>query len=64
MIIWSLLASKDQVETRKNSYELFGVDIMISSDYNPFLIEINSSPDMSYSTVIPQMVLFILVSSH
>lgn len=39
------------VSNRKNSHETYGYDIMIDEDYNIWLIEINSSPSMEYSTV-------------
>ena len=37
---------------RKNSFELFGYDFMVDSNLKVWLIEINSSPSMEYSTVI------------
>jgi hypothetical protein len=37
---------------RKNSFEVFGYDFMIDEELNPWLLEINSSPAMDYSTVI------------
>ncbi len=47
----SLLCSLDGIENRKNTHELFGYDFMIDDDYKVWLIEINSSPSMDYSTV-------------
>lgn len=41
---------------------------MIDNDYNPWLIEVNSSPSMEYSTVILKNLnssyLFLLKASH
>jgi tubulin monoglycylase TTLL3/8 len=39
-------------DTRKGSVELFGYDMMVDEDCNPWLIEINSSPTMESSTPI------------
>ena len=35
---------------KKNSIELFGYDFMIDTDMRSWLIEVNSSPSMDYST--------------
>lgn len=54
-IIKSLLtiiqASMDGTEFAKNNFHLCGADFMISEDFDPILIEINSSPFIHLSTV-------------
>jgi len=52
IVINSLRCCQDQVGARKNSMEFVGYDFMIDSNYRPWLIEINSSPSMDYSTSI------------
>jgi len=41
----------ETVKQRKNTLEIFGYDFMIDSELNSWLIEVNSSPTMEYSTV-------------
>lgn len=48
----SLMCALDGVENRKNTHELFGYDFMIDDNYKVWLIEVNSSPTMDYSTVL------------
>ncbi|CAL7950650.1 unnamed protein product [Xylocopa violacea] len=49
-LVGSLLASQEAMDRRKNSFELYGADFMIMDDFSVWLIEINSHPDMSYSS--------------
>jgi tubulin monoglycylase TTLL3/8 len=37
---------------RENAHEMFGYDFMVDTSLNVWLIEVNSSPSMEYSTVI------------
>lgn len=37
-------------ENKKGCFELFGFDLMVDDDFNMWLIEVNSSPAMDYST--------------
>ena len=55
---WVFKGCFKKVGTRKNSFEHFGYDFLIDDEYNPWLIEINSSPSMEYSTVL-NIVVFI-----
>merc|ERR1711975_84032 len=53
IVLTSLRCVSDSVQHRKNSYELFGYDFMLSDgDGTPkvWLIEVNSSPACDYST--------------
>lgn len=52
IVIYTLESVQDVVEHRKNTHEIFGFDLMVDSDYNTWLIEVNSSPSMEYSTEI------------
>ncbi|XP_033173201.1 tubulin glycylase 3B [Drosophila mauritiana] len=47
-----VMASLDETELLQNAFELYGCDFMLDEHYNPILIEINSTPDLSPSTEI------------
>lgn len=51
IVIHSLKSVQNMVENRKNSFEMFGYDFMVDDQGIPWLIEVNSSPAMDYSTV-------------
>lgn len=50
-VIASILAARDMVTHRENAHEMFGYDFMVDTNLNVWLIEVNSSPSMEYSTV-------------
>lgn len=49
-LIGAMLASQDSMDKRQNSFELYGADFMLTDDFTPWLIEINSSPDLAPTT--------------
>lgn len=53
IITYTFMSVQDEMESchsSKNSFEMFGFDLMIDEDQNPWLIEVNLSPDVSQST--------------
>ena len=50
IVVWSIKSCEGCVTGRKGSCELVGYDFMIDENLNPWLIEINMSPSMDYST--------------
>jgi tubulin monoglycylase TTLL3/8 len=54
VIINTLESVQDTFEYKKGCFELYGFDIMIDEDFNCWLIEVNSSPAMDYSTYVTE----------
>ena len=54
IIICSFEAARHEMKQRQNSFELFGYDVMIDEKLNVYLIEVNSSPALDYSTKITE----------
>ena len=53
-IICSFYAVHHEIKQRENSHELYGYDFMIDEDLNVYLIEVNASPALDYSTKITE----------
>ena len=51
VVINTIKSVQDKLEPNKGAVELVGFDIMIDEEFNPWLLEVNSSPTMEYSTV-------------
>ncbi len=55
IVIDSILCSQEGVIAgRRGCWEVYGFDIMIDENYNPWLIEVNSSPACDYSTPVTE----------
>ncbi|KAL1490565.1 hypothetical protein ABEB36_013236 [Hypothenemus hampei] len=49
-IVCAMLASQDTMDRRPNTFEVYGADFMLTENFTPWLLEINCSPDLSFST--------------
>ena len=50
VIVLSVKSAEPTIAPRRNSFELVGYDFMVDESFNPWLIEVNMSPAMDYST--------------
>ncbi|KAM6256894.1 tubulin monoglycylase TTLL3-like [Porphyrio hochstetteri] len=48
-VLGALRSSRDMMQSRKGSFELYGADFILGEDCQPWLLEINSSPTMAPS---------------
>ncbi|XP_046961881.1 tubulin glycylase 3A-like [Vanessa cardui] len=49
-IIGIMLSCQDSLSVSKNRFELYGCDFILDKEFNPWLIEINSCPDLRNTT--------------
>ena len=62
IVINSLESVQDNFESKKGMpFEMFGYDIMVDDDFNCWLIEVNSSPAMDYSTDVTERLVKIVL---
>ena len=54
IVILSVKSCEPTIAPRKNSFELVGYDFMVDEMMNPWLIEVNMSPAMDYSTKVTE----------
>ena len=50
----TMISAIGLIENRKNSHELLGFDFMVDENFNVWLIEVNSSPAMDYSSQVTE----------
>ena len=55
-VIASLLATRDTITQagKHQAHEMFGYDFMVDTNLNVWMLEVNSSPDMSYSSPVTE----------
>ena len=50
IVYWTLSSCEGLVGDRRNSFELVGFDFLVDGNFKVWLLEVNCSPDLSYST--------------
>lgn len=49
-IVGAMLACQDTMDRRPNTFGIYGADFIIADDFKPWLLEINSCPNLLPST--------------
>ena len=52
IVLESVASVAENVQYRRNSFEILGYDFMIDEELKVWLIEVNSSPTMEHSTAV------------
>lgn len=47
IILYTILSAEESIEPSDNCFELYGFDILIDEEFNPWLLEVNLSPACS-----------------
>ena len=57
IIAYTANASKNKINIliRKNCFEIFGYDFILDSNFEPFLLEVNTNPGLEESSPLIQM---------
>ncbi|XP_039764766.1 tubulin glycylase 3A-like [Pararge aegeria] len=61
-IVSIMLSCQDSLSVSKNRFELYGCDFILDKEYKPWLIEINSCPDLNHTTQVTAKVCPAVVS--
>eukprot|EP01062_Namystynia_karyoxenos_P076064 TRINITY_DN7414_c0_g1_i1.p1 TRINITY_DN7414_c0_g1~~TRINITY_DN7414_c0_g1_i1.p1 ORF type:complete len:409 (+),score=149.74 TRINITY_DN7414_c0_g1_i1:140-1366(+) len=62
VIVESLRACQNVVTNDKHCFELYGYDMLVDSNLKPWLIEVNASPSLSYTTTADRLLKSELIS--
>lgn len=53
-ILAVVTASLEETELEQNTFELNGADFILSFDFDVFLLEVNATPDLSFTTKVTE----------
>lgn len=55
-IVATMLSCQDYLYPSKNRFELYGCDFVLDKQYEPWLIEVNSRPDLKSTTPVTSVI--------